>query len=211
MLRATTVVRKPAVRAEKVVDSVTLDHGARECSSVAMKGEGGLAFEVDLGKSTTLNDGDALRLEDGRLVQVKAAPERLLELTAESPLRLLKVAYLLGNRHASSEVTAEAIYIEDDPALAELARGQGCAVTPVTRAFKPERIAEHDCGHDHHHHHGHGHHHHDHDHAHEHHSHEHHGHSHAHGHHEHDHHHAHGAGCGCGHDHHHDHGHKHEH
>lgn len=192
MLRATTVVRKPAVRAEKVVDTVTLDHGARECSSVALTGEGGLAFEVDLGKSTTLNDGDALRLEDGRLVQVRAAPERLLELTAESPLRLLKVAYLLGNRHASSEVTAGAIYIEDDPALAELARGQGCAVTPVMRAFRPERIAEHDCGHDHHHHHGHGH-------------------SHAHGHHDHDHHHAPGAGCGCGHDHHHDHGHKHEH
>jgi urease accessory protein len=215
MLRATTVVRKPAVKADRVADTVTLDHEGRHRRRVALKGDGGLDFLLDLDKAAVLNDGDAVKLEDGRLVQVKAAPQPLLELRAENPLRLLKVAYHVGNRHASAEVTADAIYIEDDHVLSEMVRGLGCTVTPVMRAFQPERGAyDHECGHDHgHHHHGHGH-----DHGHHHHDHDDHGHDHAHGHehahahshaeHEHKHGEAHGhsAACGCGH-----HGHKHEH
>ncbi len=198
MLRATAIVRRPAVKADKVVDTVTLDHEGRNRRRVALTGDKGLAFLLDLDKATVLNDGDAVKLEDGRLVQVRAAPQRLLELRAENPLRLLKVAYHVGNRHAPAEVTAEAIYIEEDHVLAEMARGQGCTVTAVMRSFQPERGAyEHDCGHDHHH--GHGHH----DH--------HHGHDHGHGHdHDHDHGHAHDH-AHARHEHDHDHGHKHEH
>jgi urease accessory protein len=204
MLRAAAIVRKPAVKADRVADTVTLDHEGRNRRHIALTGDGGLEFLLDLDKDTVLNDGDALKLEDGRLIQVKAAPQRLLEIRAENPLRLLKVAYLVGNRHAPAEVTADAIYIEEDPVLAEMVRGQGCTASPVTRPFQPERGAsEHDCGHDHghgHHHHSHGH---DHDHAHAH----SHADSHAHAHHDHEHH-EHGPGCGCGHHHG---GHKHEH
>jgi urease accessory protein len=197
MLRATAIVRRPAVKADKVVDTVTLDHEGRNRRRVALTGDKGLAFLLDLDKATVLNDGDAVKLEDGRLVQVRAAPQRLLELRAENPLRLLKVAYHVGNRHAPAEVTAEAIYIEEDHVLAEMARGQGCTVTAVMRSFQPERGAyEHDCGHDHHHGHGHDHGHGD-DHG--------HGHDHDHGYgHAHDHAHA-------RHEHDHDHGHKQEH
>jgi urease accessory protein len=214
MLRATSIVRKAAVKAERVTDTVTLDHEGRNRRRIALKGDGGLDFLLDLDKATVLGDGDAVKLEDGRLVQVRAAPQRLLEVRAENPLRLLKVAYHVGNRHTPAEVTADAVYIEDDHVLAEMVRGQGCTATVVMRPFQPERGAyEHDCGHDH----GHGHHH-DHGHTHA------HGHSHsdahshgeAHGHaqaeaHAHaGHGHAHGAACGCGHDHGHDH-HGHDH
>jgi urease accessory protein len=200
MPRVATIVRKPAVKADRVVDTVTLDHGARNRRHAALKGEGGTEILLDLDMETTINDGDALRLEDGSLVQVKAAAERLLEVRAENPLRLMRLAWHLGSQHGLVEVAGDALYIENDPALAELARGQGCTATPVERSFKPERSA-HACDHDHdhaHHHHGHAHEHH-HDHAHE----------HAHGQHEHHHdnHHAHGDACGCGHHH----GHKHEH
>ncbi len=162
MLRATTVVRRPAVKPERVADTVTLDHEGRNRRRIALKGEGGLDFLLDLDKATALNDGDAVRLEDGRLVQVKAAPQRLLEVRAENPLRLLRIAWHIGNRHTPAEITADAIYIEDDHVLAEMVRGQGGTATPATRPFQPERGAyEHDCGHDHH---GHG----RHDHAHDH-------------------------------------------
>jgi urease accessory protein len=221
MLRATSILRKAAVKADRVTDTVTLDHEGRNRRRIALKGDAGLDFLLDLDKATVLNDGDAVKLEDGRLVQVKAAPQRLLEVRAENPLRLLKVAYHVGNRHTPAEVTADAIYIEDDHVLAEMVRGQGCTTTVVMRPFQPERGAyEHDCGHDH----GQGHHH-----GHSHHDHGHHGHAHDHAAHAHEHHghdHAHGEGCGCGHDHahdhkgkhghahghdHHAHGHKHEH
>lgn len=203
MPRVTTIVRKPAVKADRVVDTVTLDHEARNCRQATLTGEGGTEILLDLDMETTINDGDALRLEDGSLVQVKAKPEGLLEVKAENPLRLMRLAWHLGSNHGLAEITNDALYIENDPALAELARGQGCTVTPVERPFKPER-STHVCGHDHHHH-GHGHHH-----SHEHHHHDHaHGHAHEHHDHDHEHHHEHGHGCGCGHHHHH--GHKHDH
>jgi urease accessory protein len=204
MLRAVAVVRKPAVKRERVADTVTLDHEGRNRRRIALKGDKGLDFLLDLDKATTLSDGDAVKLEDGRLVEVKAAPQRLLEIRAENPLRLLRVAWHIGNRHAPAEVLADAIYIEEDHVLAEMVRGQGCTATPVERPFQPERGAyDHDCCHDHDHHdhdhahHGHGHD--DHHHDHHHHGHDHEHHDDDHKHHDHKHH---------GHK---DHGHKHDH
>jgi urease accessory protein len=190
MLRATTVVRKAAVKPDRVADTVVLDHDGRHRRRVALKGEGGLDFLLDLDRATALDDGDAVRLEDGRLVRVRAAPQALLEIRAENPLRLMRVAWHIGNRHTPAEIAADAIYIEDDHVLAEMVRGQGCTATPVLRPFRPERGAyDHDCGHDH----GHDHHH-DHGHSHDHHD---------DAAHEHD---EHGPGCGHVHD-----GHKHDH
>ena len=212
MQRAISVVRKAAVKQDRVVETLTLNHEDRNRRRVALKGDGGRDILLDLDKPTALNDGDAVKLEDGSLVLIKAAAQKLIEITAENPLRLARVAWHIGNRHTPAEITASAIYIEHDHVLAEMVRGQGCAMTDVERPFQPERGAyDHDhadCGHDHH-----GHHHHDHGHE--------HGHSHA-GHspdHDHEHHHthahehAHGVSCGCGHDHRHhdDHGHEHDH
>lgn len=185
MIRATAVVRRPAVRAEKVADEITLDHQARHRRRIAMTADGGTSFLLDLDKATVLDDGDAVKLEDGRLVRIKAAPEALVEVTTANPLRLMKVAWHLGNRHVPAEVTETAIYFVDDHVLTEMVRGLGAAVARVTRPFRPEKgayeAAEAHGGHEHA------------EHAHPHAGHEHHGHEH-HGH-------APGAACGCGHDH----------
>ena len=92
MPRVTTIVRKPAVKADRVVDIITLDHEARNRRHGRLQAEGGTEIHLDLDMETTINDGDALRLEDGRLVQVKAAAESLLEVKAENPLRLTRLA-----------------------------------------------------------------------------------------------------------------------
>ena len=202
MLRATTIVRRPAVKPERVADTLTLDHEARHRRRVAMTGDGGLSFLLDLDKAAVLDDGDAVKLEDGRLVQIKAAPEKLVEIRTDNPLRLMKVAWHIGNRHVAAELTADAIYSAHDHVLLEMARGLGATAAVVVRPFRPERGAYHehgpDCGHDHGHAHDHGHHHDD----------------HAHGAHSHEH----GAACGCGHGHgahahahHHGHDHAHKH
>ena len=168
MLRATAIVRKLAVKRDKIVDRVVLDHEARHKRRAMLKGEGGLDFLLDLEKAAMLDDGDALKLEDGRLVEVKAAPQRLVEITTGSPERLLRLAWHIGNRHTPAEVADGAIYIEEDHVLVEMVRGLGAATRIVERPFRPERGAyhhdEHAHSHDHDHHgHGHGHdHHHDH-------------------------------------------------
>jgi urease accessory protein len=184
MLRATALVRKPAVKEDLVADTAWLDHKTRAAARAAVRGHGGLEVQLELDKAAVLNDGDAVKLEDGRLVQVRAAPEPLLEIRAENPLRLLRFAWHLGQRHTPAEFKPEAIYFQDDPVLAELARGQGCSATPVMRPFNPERADDHACEH---HDHGHG------------------GHHHDHHTHDHDHDHAthqHGPDCGHGHGHH---------
>ena len=227
MQRATRIVRKPAVKHDQVVDQVTLDHEGRHKRRIVLQGDQGTGFLLDLDKATVLNDGDALKLEDGGLVIVKSAPESLLEIKADNPLRLLKMAWHIGNRHTPAEITPEAIYIQDDHVLAEMVRGQGCQVHHVTRPFQPEAGAYDHSGHDHgkHDHAGHAHgpdcgcghdHSHDQNHSHTHmqdHSHSHdHAHTHSHDHvHSHSHAHDHSHGADCGHDHHHTHDHDHDH
>lgn len=221
MPQAIQIVRKAAVRSERVADTVTLTHAERAAVPAFVTSEAGVQIAVALERPGALNDGDALKLADGGLIQVRAAAEKLLEIRAENPVRLLKTAWQLGGHHVPAEILGDALYVEDDAAVAELVRGQGCSLTPVSRPFQPEQSAHvhgPDCGHDHHHH-GHDHHDHGHSHAHAHseaHAHSHHDHAHEHHHgkagghadaHAHAHSDAHTDGCGCGH--HHDHGHAH--
>ena len=203
-MRATAIVRRAAVKAEKVVDTLVLGHAARKLFQGELTGEGGLAVTLDLDRETALDEGDALKLEDGRLVAIRAASERLIEVTSENPARLLRIGWHLGDRHVAMEVGTDAIYVPSEPGAAEIVRGLGGAMSEVARPFRPERG-----GHGHHHH-GHDHGGHDHaHHAHEPHANEPHGHDHGHAHD-----HAHGADCGGGHDHGghaHAHGHAHDH
>jgi len=141
MIRATTIIRRPEVRPERVVDTLVLDYDARHRRRVALVGEGGLAFLLDLEQASVLDDGDAVQLDDGRLVQVRAAPERLIEVTTDNPLRLTRVGWHLGNRHVATEVAPGALYIAYDHVLLDMLRGLGATAEPVERPFRPERIA----------------------------------------------------------------------
>lgn len=174
--KAILIVRKAAVCPGQVVDTVSLDHAARNAGHAHLTAEGGLAFELALERAVGLEDGDALKLDDGRLVGIRAAEEALLEVRAGNPARLMRLAWQLGGNHVPAEIGADVLYVP--ASAAELVRGGGGSASPVSRPFKPEKDA-HDhsqCGHDHHHH--------DHHHGHEQHAHDHH---HDHG----DHHHAH--------------------
>lgn len=197
MPRATAVTRRLAVKADKVIDSVVLDHEDRHRRRIALTGQKGTQVLLDLEKAAVLHDGDALKLEDGSLVLVKAAPEKLLRITAHNPKRLVRVAWHIGNRHTPAEIGEEEIFIQQDHVLEEMVRGLGAEVTAVERPFQPERGAYDQGGHE-----------------------RRHGHNHDHGQHDHDHGHArapahgepgHVHGADCAHDHDHQHGHGHGH
>ncbi len=138
MIRATAIVRRAAVRSECVTDRIMLDHGDRHRRRIAMTGQEGLAFLLDLEKAALIEDGDAVRLEDGRLVEVRAARERLAEITSEDELQLKKVIWHLGNRHVPAEITEDAIYIAEDHVLVEMVRRLGARASLVQRPFRPE-------------------------------------------------------------------------
>jgi urease accessory protein len=137
MLRASEVI--PAGSwSGKPADVVRLDYDGRTRRRVALEGVGGLAFLLDLAKAPVLRAGDGLRLQDGRVVAVEAAPERLLEVTCASPAQLARLTWHLGNRHLATEIGTAAIHIRDDHVIADLMRRLGAQVRVVERAFNPE-------------------------------------------------------------------------
>jgi urease accessory protein len=176
MLRADRVIAAGAWSGAPA-DSVVLDFDERYRRRFVMTGVGGLAFLLDLPEAAMLRGGDGLRLEDGRIVEVLAAPEALAEIRAADPLGLMRVAWHLGNRHLPTELLAKALRIRRDPVIEEMAKGLGARVIALEAPFNPEGGAyvqaapgAHEHGHADHdgHAHDHGHDHHGHDHQHDH-------------------------------------------
>ena len=203
MIRATQV-RGQYRWAEAPADTVVLDFDDRHRRRMAMTGTRGLEFLLDLEHAVALRGGDALVLEDGRLVEVVAAPEPLVEIRGADPVHLVRIAWHLGNRHLPTQIAGKGRRIRRDHGIEEMVRGLGARVIEIEAPFDPEggayaaAHAAHDHAHGHTGHHDHGHRHdygHDHDHD----------HSHRHGehHHHHDEH--------CDHEHHHGDSHAHEH
>ena len=180
---------------DEPADTVVLDYDERYRRRVTMTGVRGLEFLLDLPEAVMLRAGDGLQLADGRIVEVVAAPEALVEIRAADAAALTRIAWHLGNRHLPTELLRKSLRIRRDPVIEEMARGLGGSVVAIEAPFNPEGGAyvraaaqSHGHGHDGHDHHGHDHHdhhRHDHHHGHDHHGHDcdgHHGHEHDHNH-----------------------------
>ena len=87
---------------------------------------------------TVLRGGTLLRANDGRIVQVQAAGEPLLEARCADPRLLARAAFHLGNRHVAVEVGTGWLRLEPDSVLADMLRGLGLSLTEVTAPFEPE-------------------------------------------------------------------------
>jgi urease accessory protein len=184
MIRATEV--KPQHRwQDAAADTVVLDFDDRHRRRMAMTGTRGLEFLLDLENVVALRGGDALVLDDGRLVEVVAAAEPLLEIKGRDPQHLVRIAWHLGNRHLPTQIMTKALRIRRDHVIEAMVKGLGARVIEIEAPFDPEGGAYEGSGHGHEH--DHGRHHHDHaadDHAmHD----DAHGHSHGHDHHHHHH------------------------
>jgi urease accessory protein len=191
MIRATQV-RGQYRWSEPPADTVVLDFDDRHRRRMVMTGTRGLEFLLDLESAVALRGGDALVLEDGRLVEVVAAPEPLAEIRGSDPQHLVRLAWHLGNRHLPTQITARGLRIRRDHVIEAMVRGLGARIIEIEAPFDPEGGAYADSGHAQapagaaHDHAGHDHSSHDHG-----------------GHHHHDEH--------CDHDHHHSHSHAHDH
>ena len=181
MIRATRVEGQHRWQ-EAAADTVVLDFDDRHRRRMAMTGTRGLKFLLDLENATALRGGDALVLEDGRLIEVVAAPEPLMEIRGEDPQHLVRIGWHLGNRHLPTQITAKGLRVRRDHVIEGMVKALGARAIEIEAPFDPEGGAYADAGHGQgqshaaHGHHDHGDHHHDEhcDHA--------HGHSHAHGH-----------------------------
>jgi urease accessory protein len=97
--RATRILRAGTWPRADAVDAVVLDAEERYRRRIVLTGESGQRFLLDLPQPTALHDGDGLALDDDAVVAVVARPEPLIEIAAESPAALARIAWHLGNRH----------------------------------------------------------------------------------------------------------------
>ncbi len=157
--RATRIVPAGDWDGSAAKDTLTLDYDDRHRRRRRYTAEGGLAFLLDLPEAAVLRDGDGLALEGGGYVLVRAAPEPLVEVTAESPAQLARLAWHLGNRHLPTRIEPGRLLIRDDHVIVEMLRGLGADVRRVSEPFDPEggaygehnRQPSHPHGHHHHH------------------------------------------------------------
>jgi urease accessory protein len=95
---------------------------------------GGEAFLVDLPETVNLLAGDALELDDGRLVEVAAAEEEVLVVRGD----LVRLAWHIGNRHTPCQIGPDRLVIRADHVLADMLQGLGATVTAAREPFTPE-------------------------------------------------------------------------
>ena len=120
------------------IDAVLLDYDARHRRRTVLRCLSGSELLLDLPVAAQLRDGDALLLEDGGYIEVRAAAERLLELRTASAAALTRLAWHLGNRHVAAELGDGWLRIRADHVLADLAVRLGATVRPIDAPFEPE-------------------------------------------------------------------------
>lgn len=123
---------------EAAIDRVTLAFVDRHRRRLRLVADSGTPFLLDLPRAQHLADGDGLELDNGGYVRVCASPERVLEIEADGPAELLRLAWHLGNRHLPVQAFEGKLRIRDDHVIAEMVQGLGGRVIRLNAPFDPE-------------------------------------------------------------------------
>lgn len=123
---------------ENADDTVTLDSTARYRRRVVMTSDGGIEFLLDLPKARLLLHGEILELEDGRVIEVRAAPETLYAVRGRGAQHLLTLAWQIGNRHLAAQICDDHFIIRRDPIIYTMLEGLGATVNEIEAPFDPE-------------------------------------------------------------------------
>ncbi|NJO38136.1 MAG: urease accessory protein UreE [Rhizobiales bacterium] len=137
MLRALATISAKDLDSDRVIDAITLDLDARRKRRQTLTCERGTHLLVDLPAVPGLRDGDGFLLEDGRIVQVNAASEPLLEVRP-SPADMARIAWHLGNRHLPVQFVDGAIRLRADHVIEAMLHKLGAATCHVQAPFDPE-------------------------------------------------------------------------
>jgi urease accessory protein len=137
--------------AATAVGRVLIDYDDRHRRRILLRTEAGADVMLDLTQAVRLRHGDGLALDDGGVVQVCAAPEKLLEIHAHEEGELVRIAWHLGNRHLPVQLLDDRIRIRTDHVIQAMVEGLGGHVEAIEAPFDPEAGAY--AGTHHHHHH----------------------------------------------------------
>lgn len=134
MLSAHTVLS----HAHDPADRITLDETARHRRRMKMTSDGGIVFLLDLPGARLLRHGEGILLDDGRVIEVVAAPEALYEVRGRNSHHLLALAWQLGNRHLPTQILADSLRIRRDRVIRAMLEGLGADIAEITASFDPQ-------------------------------------------------------------------------
>lgn len=147
-------------------DVVSLNFDLRQKSRIRVTLQSGAEAALYMQRGTILRGGDYLQADSGEVIQVIAADQSVLKVTATTSQALTRAAYHLGNRHVPLEIGDGWLKLEADSVLQDMLLGLGVMVESLQAPFEPESGAYASAGGHHHHHddghshvHEHGHHH----------------------------------------------------
>src|SRR5215813_10552872 len=127
-MRATEILPANTWMRGLAVDRVRLTFDERNRRRLRYVALGGTEFVLDLPRATIMHDGDGLKLENGQVIAVEAAPEALVEVTASDRRTLLRLAWHIGNRHLPAQLEESRILIREDHVIVAMLEGLGATV-----------------------------------------------------------------------------------
>lgn len=93
---------------------------------------------LNLTRGLILRGGDRLLADDGRVIEVIAAPELVSIVASDDTLQLTRAAYHLGNRHVAVHIGPGWLRYLHDHVLDDMVRGLGLPVRQDLLPFEPE-------------------------------------------------------------------------
>ena len=130
--------------------TLTLPWAKRTRSRQRVRLDDGREAGLFLERGAILRGGDLLRAEEGIVVEVRAALEKVSSITCPDPLQLARLCYHLGNRHVELEITPARIRYPHDHVIDAMVTALGHEVSVEEAPFEPETGAYGE-GHGHHH------------------------------------------------------------
>jgi len=146
-IKAKLKIARSAYKLE-VKGQLRLPFEARRKGRLETQLASGEAVALLLPRGEVLRGGDLVTASDGRVIEVIAVPEKLLQATYAGAAQLARMAWQLGSEHVPTEVGEGFLRVAADVALAEKLRKSGAAVSEVEAPFEPEAEA-HAGGHQH--------------------------------------------------------------
>lgn len=152
----------------KIVDTgtpnfkVELSIDLRTQSRIIANTTDGLEIAIKLDRGMVLQDGTLIANDDGQIVEIVSACEKVSKVSAKDLIHLCKLAYHLGNRHVPLEINSQGfLRYQVDHVLDQMVEQLGGKVEHEVAKFAPETGAyahhhhdhEHDHDHEHEHHH----------------------------------------------------------
>ncbi len=128
---------RPAGSWAAAADRVLLAHDARRVRRARMTTAAGASLLVDLPAEAELVPGDALELDDGRLVAVEAAEEPLVGVCGAD---LARLAWHLGCQRVPCRIGAGEILLPADEAVAAMLVALGGEVRHLSAPFLPDAV-----------------------------------------------------------------------